>query len=74
MGTVLYVTGEVLRAIGIMAQPFVPAAAGKLLDLLAIPAEDRLLAAVGPEHRLRPGTALPQPEPIFPRYVESEAE
>ena len=36
-GTVLYVTAEVLRQIAILAQPFVPASAAKLLDLLAVP-------------------------------------
>jgi methionyl-tRNA synthetase len=73
MSTVLYVTAEVLRAVGILAQPFVPTAAAKLLDLLAIPPEGRVIAAVGPEHRLVAGTALPQPAPIFPRYIEAEA-
>jgi methionyl-tRNA synthetase len=32
-----------------------------------------VLVAVGPEHRLVAGTALPQPAPIFPRYIEAEA-
>ncbi len=73
MNTVLYVTAEVLRAVGILAQPFVPTAAAKLLDLLAVAPEGRVLAAVGQEHRLSPGGALPQPAPIFPRYVEAEA-
>jgi len=73
MNTVLYVTAEVLRAVGILAQPFVPEAAAKLLDLLAVQPEGRGLAAVGPEHRLAAGTALPQPAPIFPRYLEAEA-
>jgi methionyl-tRNA synthetase len=72
MNTVLYVTAEVLRAVGILAQPFVPTAAAKLLDLLAVAPEGRGLAAVGPEHRLASGTALPQPAPIFPRYIEAE--
>jgi methionyl-tRNA synthetase len=73
MNTVLYVTAEILRAVGILAQPFVPTAAAKLLDLLAVAPENRVLAAVGPEHRLVAGTALPQPAPIFPRYIEAEA-
>jgi methionyl-tRNA synthetase len=73
METVLYVTAEVLRAVGILAQPFVPTAAAKLLDLLAVSPEGRLLEAVGPTRRLAAGTALPQPQPIFPRYVEAEA-
>jgi len=58
--------------IGIMAQPFVPQAAAKLLDLLAVAPDQRLIAHVGAEHRLAPGTPLPAPTPIFPRYVEPE--
>jgi methionyl-tRNA synthetase len=73
MGAVLYVTAEVLRVIGIMAQPFVPQAAAKLLDLLAVPEGERMIARIGADHRLRPGTPLPPPAPIFPRYVEPEA-
>jgi methionyl-tRNA synthetase len=39
-GTVLYVTAEVLRCVGIMAQPFVPSSAAKLLELLAVRPEE----------------------------------
>ncbi|WP_298966382.1 methionine--tRNA ligase [uncultured Methylobacterium sp.] len=74
MAAVLYTTAEVLRAVGLLVQPFVPAAADKLLDLLAVPAEARTLDRVGADHRLVPGTALPAPAPIFPRYVEPAAE
>src|SRR3982750_2004646 len=35
--TVLYVTAEVIRQIAILAQPAMPVAASKLLDLLGIP-------------------------------------
>ena len=70
MGSVLYVTAEVLRAVAIIVQPFVPSAAAKLLDLLAVAPGGRSFAAIGPAERLRPGTRLPQPEAIFPRYVE----
>jgi methionyl-tRNA synthetase len=73
MATVLSVTAEVLRAVGILAQPFVPDAAAKLLDLLAVAPANRTLALVGPAGRLVAGTALPQPQPIFPRYIEAEA-
>ncbi|MDF2812664.1 MAG: methionine--tRNA ligase [Microvirga sp.] len=73
MASVLYVTAEVLRAVGILAQPFVPEAAARLLDLLGVAPEDRTLAQVGPTHRLVAGRALPQPAPIFPRYIEAEA-
>jgi methionyl-tRNA synthetase len=72
MASVLYVTAEVLRAVGILAQPFVPNAAARLLDLLAVAPERRMLAHVGEGNRLSPGTALPAPAPIFPRYVEPE--
>jgi methionyl-tRNA synthetase len=72
METVLYVTAEVLRAVGIMAQPFVPDAAAKLLDLLAVPEAERMLSRIEAGDRLRPGKALPGPLPIFPRYIEPE--
>jgi len=71
-GTVLYVTAEVLRQIAILAQPFMPGSAGKLLDLLAVPADERTFAILGGAHRLAVGAKLPAPAAIFPRYVESE--
>ena len=40
-GTILYVTAEVLRCVGIMAQPFMPSSAARLLELLAVPPEER---------------------------------
>ena len=40
-GTILYVTAEVLRQVAILALPFMPGSAGKLLDLLAVPAAER---------------------------------
>src|SRR5215468_1890774 len=73
-GTVLYVTAEVLRQIAILAQPFVPVSAGKLLELLAIPPGERDFAALGAAHRIASGVALPAPAPVFPRYVESAAQ
>jgi methionyl-tRNA synthetase len=71
-GTVLYVTAEVLRQVAILAQPFVPASAAKLLDLLAIGAGARGFAALGPQGRIKAGVILPAPSPVFPRYVEAE--
>ena len=73
MNAVLYTTLESLRVFGILTQPFVPGAAAKLLDLLAVPADRRSLAAVGEGGRLVPGTALPAPAPIFPRFERPEA-
>jgi methionyl-tRNA synthetase len=73
-GTVLYVTAEVLRQVGILCQPFMPASAGKLLDLLGVPAGERQFARLGnANRRLAPGTSLPPPAPVFPRYIEPEA-
>jgi methionyl-tRNA synthetase len=71
-GTVLYVTAEVLRQITILALPYLPESAGKLLDLLAVPAEQRTFATLGGAARIAPGTTLPPPAPVFPRYVEPE--
>jgi methionyl-tRNA synthetase len=69
MATVLYVTAELLRQIAILVQPFMPASAAKLLDLLAVEARD--FAALGTAHRIAAGTKLPLPTPVFPRYQES---
>ncbi|WP_159586033.1 methionine--tRNA ligase [Chelativorans xinjiangense] len=72
METVLYTTAEVLRRVGILCQPYIPASAEKLLDLLAVPADKRLFADIGEAGALQPGTPLPAPQPVFPRYVEAE--
>jgi methionyl-tRNA synthetase len=72
MNTVLYVTAEVLRQLAILTQPYVPAAAERLLDLLAVGPSERQFAALGAAGRLKAGTVLPGPEPIFPRHVEAE--
>jgi methionyl-tRNA synthetase len=68
--TVLYVTAEVVRQIAILAQPVMPDSAGKLLDSLGIPDQikSRDFAALGA--RIKPGTKLPAPVGVFPRYVE----
>ena len=70
--TVLYVTAEVIRQVAILAQPFMPASAAKMLDLLAVPVEERQFAALGDGHRIAAGAKLPPPVAVFPRYVESD--
>jgi methionyl-tRNA synthetase len=73
-GTVLYVTAEVLRQVGILCQPFIPASAAKLLDLLGIPEGERQFDRLGnAKMRIAGGSSLPPPAPVFPRYVEPEA-
>jgi len=71
-GTILYVTAEVLRQVGILIQPFMPSSAAKLLDLLAIPAAERSFAELAPGRRIKPGVTLPPPKAVFPRYIEAE--
>jgi methionyl-tRNA synthetase len=69
-GTVLYTTAEVIRQIAIVAQPFMPVAAARLLDLLGVAEDRRGFAHLGACGRLEPGTALPPPAPVFPRFEE----
>jgi methionyl-tRNA synthetase len=72
MGTVLSVTAEVIRQVAILATAVMPESAGKLLDLLAVPPEARDFAALGDNGRLAHGMKLPEPAPVFPRYVEPD--
>ena len=71
MGTVLYVLAETVRILALVTQPFMPASCNRLLDQLGAGAEARSFAAL--PHRLAPGTILPKPEGIFPRFVEEAA-
>src|SRR6202166_4759836 len=69
-GTVLYVTTEVLRRVSILSAPTMPTSAATLLDLLAVPLEQRNFAALDGATRINAGVKLPAPVPVFPRYVE----
>ena len=70
MAAVLYVLAEVLRHLGVLIQPFMPTAAGALLDQLAVAPDRRTLAAlVNTKSRLVAGTPLPKPAGIFPRFT-----
>ena len=71
--TVLYVTAEVVRQIAILTQPVMPAASAKLLDSLGIPESERNFAILGGVKRIAPGTVLPAPQAVFPRYIEPTA-
>jgi len=71
---VLYTTAEALRRLSLMLLPFMPQAAGRFLDLLAVPADKRQFAAIQAAP-LAAETALPAPAPVFPRFAaEDEAE
>jgi methionyl-tRNA synthetase len=71
--TVLYVTAEVVRQIAILTQPVMPTASAKLLDSLGIPEGERNFATLGGATRIAPGTLLPAPQGVFPRYNEPDA-
>jgi methionyl-tRNA synthetase len=64
--TVLYTTLEAVRVAALLVQPVMPASAAKLLDLLGQPEDRRAFTAIAT--RLAPGTILPTPSGVFPRY------
>jgi methionyl-tRNA synthetase len=65
---VLYWTAEAVRILAILARWAIPASADKLLDLLSQGTGSRDFAALAAP--LRPGTQLPAPQGVFPRWVE----
>ncbi|MBX7434729.1 methionine--tRNA ligase [Mycobacterium sp. Y57] len=64
--TVLYTTLEVVRIAALLSQPVMPTSMARLLDLLGQPEDRRAFTAIGT--RLAPGTSLPPPSGVFPRY------
>ncbi len=64
--TVLYTTCEAVRIAALLVAPVMPESSGKLLDLLGQAPEQRSFAAIAT--RLEPGTSLPAPTGVFPRY------
>lgn len=74
MGTVLYVTAEILRRVSILLQPFMPGSMDRLLDLLAVGAEERSFADLASGRMLEAGRSMPAPQGIFPRFVDAASE
>jgi len=72
MSTVLYVLAEVIRHYAILALAVMPQSAERMLNQLAVPANQRAFASLGPEGALVPETLLPKPEGIFPRFVDDD--
>ncbi len=68
---VLYLTLEVLRRLGIMLQPFIPRAAGRLLDYLGEPAGRRDFAHL--DKKLAGGQSMPDFAPLFPRMEKTDS-
>ncbi len=72
--TILAVTLETLRLVGLMTQPFMPVASAKLLDLLSVDPTCRDFTFMNAQAHIEAGTPLPAPQAIFPRYVETEGD
>ena len=74
MGAILATTADVVRRLAIAAQAFVPTSAAKMLDLLGVPEDQRLLEhALDPATVVPPGTILPAPEPVFRKFEAPRA-
>jgi methionyl-tRNA synthetase len=59
---------ETVRQVALVLQPVMPGSMSRLLDQLAVPADQRDFSAFN--KRGHGGTPLPKPEGVFPRYVE----
>ena len=74
MGTVLFVLAESIRNIALLLQPFMPGSMDTLLEQLGISdREQKTFARLGAPGQLPPGTGLPKPQGVFPRFVEADA-
>lgn len=67
MENVLYNICEGMRQIAIATQPFMPTKMNELLDLLAVPKDERLFKHIDVAFALKSGTFLPPPQALFPR-------
>ncbi|MBT3791855.1 MAG: methionine--tRNA ligase [Rhodospirillales bacterium] len=72
MNTVLYVLAEAIRHLALATLPFMPESSDKLLDQLCIAKDARDFNHWGRDHALAPGTTLPKPEGVFPRFIAPE--
>ncbi len=66
MASVLNVLVEVIRCVATVLQPFMPGSMAAMLDQVGAQPGARSLADVAAP--LAPGTALPAPQGVFPRY------
>jgi methionyl-tRNA synthetase len=69
MATVLYVLSETIRRIALILQPFMPDTMSCMLEQLAVSAHHRTFAHLNKDHCLKPGTTLPEPKGLFPRFM-----
>ena len=68
MQTILYVLAETIRRLALVTQPILPIASGQILDQLAV--KNRDLESFS--EALKPGTPLPEPKGVFPRWQEAK--
>ncbi len=68
MASVLRVLADTLRVVATVLQPFMPGSMMRMLDQLGVPPDARTLAALGDP--IADGAKLPEPQGVFPRYVE----
>ena len=72
METVLGVLTEVIRRLALLASPFMPDSCGKLLDQLAVSADNRDFTTLDDQIHIVSGATIPQPVGVFPRYQPAE--
>jgi methionyl-tRNA synthetase len=68
METILYVLADTIRQIALFTLPIMPESSGKMLKQLAIEEDEWNFESL--TQRLIPGTELPPPYGVFPRWVE----
>ncbi len=66
MNTVLHTLMETIRYIATLVQPIIPRSSALMLDYLGVPATNRDFKSLQ-DFKLKPGTPLPAPSPIFPK-------
>jgi methionyl-tRNA synthetase len=69
MRTVLYVLMEVMRHMGILYQPLMPASLNAILNQLGMPADKRDFVHLGREGcKIKLGREVIKPTTVFPRF------
>ena len=77
MGTVLWLQAETMRNLAIVLRPFIPDAMDQLLNQLGVPNNERKIMHLNQfeegilygKYSVKPGSKLPRPSPIFPKYL-----
>ncbi len=70
--TVMWVLAETIRRVTLLVQPFMPDSTARRSSS-SLPCRRRRGPIVAFDQELVPGTALPKPQGVFPRYVEPPA-